>query len=38
MGMLFTARIGDEGTLLQLAAQVEQAQPWADRIAPHAIP
>jgi amidase len=38
MGMLFTARIGDEATLLQLAAQIEQAQPWADRIAPHAIP
>ena len=38
MGMLFTARIGDEWTLIQLAAQIEQAQPWADRIAPHAIP
>jgi amidase len=38
MGMLFTARIGDESTLFQLAAQIEQAQPWADRIAPHAIP
>ncbi|MDH4105937.1 MAG: amidase [Gammaproteobacteria bacterium] len=38
MGMLFTARIGDESTLMQLAAQIEQAQPWADRIAPHAIP
>ncbi len=38
MGMLFTSRIGDEATLLQLAAQIEQAQPWADRIAPHAIP
>jgi amidase len=38
MGMLFTARIGDESTLVQLAAQIEQAQPWTDRIAPHAIP
>jgi amidase len=38
MGMLFTARTGDDATLLQLAAQVEQAQPWRDRIAPHAIP
>jgi amidase len=38
MGMLFTASTGDEATLLQLAAQIEQAQPWAERIAPHAIP
>jgi amidase len=38
MGMLFTARIGDEATLLQLAAQIELAQPWFDRVAPHAIP
>ena len=38
MGMLFTARIGDEAALFRLAAQVEQAMPWAGRIAPHAIP
>ena len=38
MGMLFTARIGDEATLFRLAAQVEQAMPWAERVAPHAIP
>ncbi len=38
MGMLFTARIGDEATLFRLAAQAEQAQPWAGRVAPHAIP
>jgi len=38
MGMLFTARIGDEATLLQLAAQIESAQPWFERVAPHAIP
>jgi len=38
MGMLFTARIGDEATLFRLAAQLEQAMPWRDRIAPHAIP
>jgi amidase len=37
MGMLFTARIGDEATLFRLAAQVEQAMPWRERIAPHAI-
>jgi amidase len=38
MGMLFTARIGDEAPLFRLAAQLEQAQPWAGRVAPHAIP
>ncbi len=38
MGMLFTARIGDEATLFRLAAQVEQAMPWSGRIAPHAVP
>jgi amidase len=38
MGMLFTAAIGDEGVLFRLAAQLEQAMPWRDRIAPHAIP
>jgi amidase len=38
MGMLFTARTGDEAVLFRLAAQLEQAMPWAQRIAPHAIP
>jgi amidase len=38
MGMLFTARTGDESTLFSLAAQLEQAMPWRDRVAPHAIP
>jgi amidase len=38
MGMLFTTRIGDEATLFRLAAQVEQALPWAGRIPPHALP
>jgi amidase len=37
MGMLFTARTGDEATLFRIAAQLEQAMPWRDRIAPHAI-
>jgi amidase len=36
MGMLFTARTGDEATLFRLAAQLEQAMPWKDRRAPHA--
>ena len=38
MGLLFTAGIGDEGTLFRLAAQLEQALPWRDRVAPHAVP
>jgi len=36
MGMLFTARTGDEATLFRLAAQIEQAMPWKDRRPPHA--
>ena len=38
MGMLFTAPIGDEATLFRLAAQLEGALPWRDRVAPHAVP
>jgi amidase len=38
MGLLFTAAVGAEATLLRLAAQLEQAMPWRERIAPHAIP
>jgi amidase len=38
MGMLFTAMTGDEAKLFRLAAQLEQAMPWRDRIAPHAVP
>ena len=30
-GVQFVARFGDEATLLQLAAQLEQAQPWERR-------
>lgn len=37
MGMLFTAGTGEEAALFRLAAQLEQAMPWRDRIAPHAI-
>jgi amidase len=39
MGLLFTAtRIGDEASLFGLAAELEQAMPWAHRVAPHAAP
>ncbi len=31
MGSQFVGRFGDEATLLQLAAQIEQAAPWAGR-------
>lgn len=31
IGVMFTARFGDEATLFRLAAQLEQARPWAHR-------
>ncbi|PTQ91135.1 amidase [Agitococcus lubricus] len=34
VGMMFTARYGDEQTLFQLAGQLEQAQPWFHRRPP----
>ncbi len=34
IGVQFAARFGDEATLFRLAAQLERAQPWFDRIAP----
>ena len=34
MGLLFTARPGDEATLFRLAGQLERLLPWADRRAP----
>jgi amidase len=34
IGMMFTGRYADEATLFRLAAQIEAAQPWAQRRAP----
>ena len=37
IGVQFAARFGDEATLFRLAAQLEQAQPWAQRRPPLAV-
>ena len=34
LGMMFAARFGDEATLLRIAAQLEQARPWKDKLPP----
>ena len=33
LGMMFSARFGDEATLFRLAGQLEQARPWKEQIA-----
>jgi Asp-tRNA(Asn)/Glu-tRNA(Gln) amidotransferase A subunit family amidase len=32
IGVMFSAPFGDEATLFQLAAQLEQARPWFDKV------
>ena len=32
IGSMFMGRFGDEATLFRLAAQLEKARPWGDRV------
>lgn len=34
LGMMFSARLGDEATLFRLAGQLEQVRPWRDKLPP----
>lgn len=37
LGMMFSARFGDEATLFRLAGQLEQARPWREKRPPVAV-
>ena len=37
IGSQFASRVGRERTLLELAFELEQARPWADRWAPNSV-
>ena len=34
LGVMFSAKFGDEGTLFRLAGQLEQVRPWKDKVPP----
>jgi amidase/6-aminohexanoate-cyclic-dimer hydrolase len=34
LGMMFSAKLGDEGVLFRLAGQLEQVRPWRDKLPP----
>jgi amidase len=34
VGVMLAGRIGEEGRLISLSAQIEEARPWKDRRAP----
>src|SRR5882757_7022607 len=34
LGMMFSAKLGDEGTLFRVAGQLEQARPWRSKLPP----
>jgi amidase/6-aminohexanoate-cyclic-dimer hydrolase len=34
LGMMFSAKLGNEGVLFRLAGQLEQARPWKDKLPP----
>ena len=34
LGMMFSAKLGDEGTLFRVAGRLEQARPWRGKLPP----